>query len=47
MDLMCQPAGQIVGMLKEIKSAKEILDEIVEGAIEVLGERFVTEVAVK
>jgi len=47
LDLMCQPAGQIVGMLKEIKSAKEVLDEIVEGAIKVLGERFVTEVAIK
>ena len=35
-DLMGNPAGQIVGMLKEVKPAKQIVDEMVEGAVKTL-----------
>jgi len=36
--------GQIAGMLKERKSAKQIVDEMVEGAIDILNERLPAEV---
>ncbi len=36
--------GQIAGMLKERKSAKQIVDEMVEGAISILKERLPAEV---
>ena len=36
--------GQIAGMLKERKSARQIVDEMVEGAIDVLNERLPAEV---
>ena len=37
-DLINNPAGQIGGMLKERKPAAQILDELIEGAVEVLQE---------
>lgn len=30
------PAGQVCGMLKELKSAKQVVDELIEGAIRIL-----------
>jgi len=39
-DLMCQPVGQIMGMLDKVKSAKEILDEMVEGVVKILNQEF-------
>ncbi|MFC1870498.1 NAD(P)H-dependent flavin oxidoreductase [Chloroflexota bacterium] len=38
------PAGQISGMLTEMKSARQIVDDMVAGAIEILGEKFPREV---
>jgi hypothetical protein len=35
-DYLAEFGGQIVGMLKERKGAAEIVDEMVEGAIEIL-----------
>lgn len=35
-DIRLWPTGQIAGMIKETKSAREILDEMVEGAVSVL-----------
>jgi NAD(P)H-dependent flavin oxidoreductase YrpB (nitropropane dioxygenase family) len=35
-DLINSPAGQIGGMLKESKPAARIMDELVQGAVEVL-----------
>ena len=35
-DLLYQPAGQIVGMVKQIRPAADVLDEMVRGAIEVI-----------
>jgi NAD(P)H-dependent flavin oxidoreductase YrpB (nitropropane dioxygenase family) len=46
-DLLCAPTGQIVGMLKEIKPAKQILDEMVDGAIKLLGETLPGKVTIK
>ncbi len=37
-DLLCAPAGQIVGMLNRTKPAKQILDDMVDGAITLLRE---------
>jgi len=46
-DLLCAPTGQIVGMLKEIKPANQILDEMVDGAIKLLGETLPGKVTIK
>lgn len=46
-DLLCAPAGQIVGMLKETKPAKQILDDMVDGAIKLLGETLPGKVTMK
>jgi len=35
-DIRIVPTGQIAGMIKELKSAKQIIDEMVEGAIKVM-----------
>src|SRR5688572_9586347 len=35
-DLLYQPAGQIVGLVKQIRPAADVLDEMVRGAIEVI-----------
>ncbi|MEE8374540.1 MAG: nitronate monooxygenase [Dehalococcoidia bacterium] len=35
-DIVPAPAGQIAGMLNELKPAKQVVDEMVKGAIEVL-----------
>jgi nitronate monooxygenase len=35
-ELTMNPAGQISGMLKEVRPAREVLEEMVEGAVEVL-----------
>ena len=43
-DYISEFSGQIAGMLKERKSAKQIVDEMVEGAINILKERLPTEV---
>ena len=37
-DYTTYPVGQICGMIKEIKSAKQVFDEMVEGAINILNE---------
>ena len=39
-DLMCAPAGQIVGMLEETRSAGEILESMVAQAATILGEKL-------
>ena len=46
-DILLWPTGQIAGMIKELKSAKQIVDEMVEGAVGVLQETLTTEVTVK
>ncbi|MBM4446977.1 MAG: nitronate monooxygenase [Chloroflexi bacterium] len=46
-DLLCAPTGQIVGMLKEAKPAKEILDEMVVGAIKLLSQTLPGKVTIK
>lgn len=43
-DYISEFSGQIAGMLKERKSAKQIVDEMVEGAISILKERLPAEV---
>lgn len=43
-DLLANPAGQGVGMLKEVKTAREVVFEIVEGARQVLSEILPREV---
>jgi NAD(P)H-dependent flavin oxidoreductase YrpB (nitropropane dioxygenase family) len=43
-DYISEFSGQIAGMLKERKSAKQIVDEMVEGAINILKERLPAEV---
>ncbi len=43
-DYICEFGGQIVGMLKERKSAKQIVKEMVEGAISILKQRLPAEV---
>ncbi|MCK9363603.1 MAG: nitronate monooxygenase [Syntrophales bacterium] len=35
-DVMTMPAGQIIGMIKELKTAKEVLEEMVQGASKIL-----------
>jgi NAD(P)H-dependent flavin oxidoreductase YrpB (nitropropane dioxygenase family) len=35
-DLIYQPAGQIVGMVKEIRPAAEVLEDMVRGAADVI-----------
>lgn len=37
-ELTMNPAGQISGMLKEIRPAREVLEEMVEGAVRILSE---------
>ncbi len=46
-DLLCAPAGQIVGMLRETKPAKQILDDMVDGAIRLLGETLPDKVRIE
>ena len=43
-DYISEFSGQIAGMLKERKSAKQIVEEMVEGAINILKERLPAEV---
>jgi nitronate monooxygenase len=43
-DYISEFSGQIAGMLKERRSAKQIVDEMVEGAISILKERLPAEV---
>jgi len=43
-DYISEFSGQIAGMLKERRSAKQIVDEMVEGAINILKERLPAEV---
>ncbi len=35
-DIVPAPAGQIVGMTKELKPAKQLVEEMAQGALEVL-----------
>ena len=46
-DILLWPTGQIGGMIKELKSAKQIVDEMVEGAVGVLQETLTTEMTAK
>jgi hypothetical protein len=46
-DYLAEFGGQIVGMLKERKSAAEIVDEMVQGAIEILTETLPSDVVAK
>ena len=46
-DLLCAPAGQIVGMLKETRPAGQILDDMVDGAIRLLGETLPSTVRIE
>jgi nitronate monooxygenase len=46
-DLLCAPTGQIVGMLKKARPAKEILNEMVIGAIKILSETLPDKVTIK
>ena len=46
-DLLCAPTGQIVGMLKEIKPAKRIMEEMVESAVEILNETLPSKVTIR
>lgn len=46
-DLLCAPTGQIVGMLKETKPAKQILDDMVDGAIKLLGQTLPDKVRIE
>jgi len=39
-ELLCSPVGQIVGMLKERKPAKEIFDNMVNGAVELMNSKL-------
>jgi len=39
-DLLCSPVGQIAGMLKEIRPAREILGDMVNGAVEILNNKL-------
>jgi hypothetical protein len=41
-DILLWPTGQIAGMIKELKSAKQILDEMVDGAVKILQETLPT-----
>jgi len=43
-DVILWPTGQIAGMIKELKSAKQIVHELVDGAVRVLQEVLPTEV---
>lgn len=43
-DYLSGYAGQICGMITELKSAKQVVDEIVEGALKILKETLPTEV---
>ncbi len=44
---MAPPAGQGAGMIKEMKSPKEIVDQMVEGALEVLSEDVPKKIGLK
>ena len=46
LDLMCQPAGQIIGLCDEIKGAGEILDEMVAEVVEILDQGFPAKIRV-
>jgi NAD(P)H-dependent flavin oxidoreductase YrpB (nitropropane dioxygenase family) len=46
-DILLWPTGQIAGMIKELKSAKQIVDEMVDGAVRVLQETLTTEVTAR
>ena len=46
-DLLCAPVGQIVGMLSETKPAKRILDDMVDGAIKLLGQTLPDKVRIE
>jgi NAD(P)H-dependent flavin oxidoreductase YrpB (nitropropane dioxygenase family) len=46
-DLLCSPVGQIAGMLKDVRPAKDILNDMVKGAVEILDKKLPTEVKTK
>lgn len=46
-DYQCNFIGQITGMLKEIKPAKQVLEEMVEQASEILESGLSVEVATR
>jgi len=46
-DLLCAPTGQIVGMLKDVKPAKEIFDDMVSEAVEILDKTLPSKVRAK
>jgi hypothetical protein len=46
-DLLCAPTGQIVGMLKDVRPAKEILNDMVREAVDILNKKLPTKVKAK
>ena len=43
-ELFFLPSGQIAGMLKEVRPAKEIVDDVVKGAIEILSGKTLNQI---
>ncbi|MBM3167095.1 MAG: nitronate monooxygenase, partial [Chloroflexi bacterium] len=46
-DLLCSPAGQIAGMLKDVRPAKDILNDMVKEAVDILNEKLPARVKAK
>ena len=47
LDLMCQPAGQVIGLIKESKSAKQILDDMVDEVVDIVGKSFPSRIKIQ
>jgi nitronate monooxygenase len=47
MDYLTGLAGQVSGMIDEVKNASEIMEEIINEAVEILGKKFPSEVIIK
>ena len=45
-DLMRTSCGQAVGLIKEIKSAKQVVDDMVEEAVSILKKKFPSELKI-
>jgi len=46
-DLLCSPVGQIVGMLKDVRPAKDILNDMVGEAVDILDKKLPARVKAK
>lgn len=46
-DYGCMPAGQITGLIQDIRPAKQIVDEMIAQAVEIFSERVPAEVVVR